>query len=52
MGIETKVEKYDIFYKITIIDGKKFTFMLGRQEFNKLCSQIRKIKKEEEKEYI
>ena len=51
MGIETRIEKIDsstfgIFYKIYITDNTEFMFMLNEQEFNKLITQIEKIKNE------
>lgn len=51
LAIETRVEKIDsatfgIFYKITIIDGTKYTTMLNKQEFDNLITQIEKAKNE------
>lgn len=49
--IETRVEKIEasilgIFYKIYIIDGKEFMFVLDEEEFDKLITQMEKAKNE------
>jgi len=41
--ITTKIEEYDIFTKMTIIDGwNEFTFVFNREEFYNLFTQIKK----------